>query len=188
MRYGLAVVWLCIPYGIVGMGYGRRGLAETGDPRPSLLSQAPGLLHTTTVLEIPSRIAYTARSTVGNRPRQRSQGLLARRPPAKSSVHGSGAVGEDLSKGAALVHIHRPVMHWRGRCGAPTGGIHVGSARQSSSLAYAWIRAYAASIPKHRHPRLHYYCLPPHLCSVQSELADRCSLVDVRFLFSAAIA
>lgn len=43
MRYGLAVCVVVCVYGIDGMGYyGRRGLAETGDPRPSLF-QAPGL-------------------------------------------------------------------------------------------------------------------------------------------------
>lgn len=41
MRYGLAVVWLCMPYGIVGMG-GLRAARAGRNRRSSSVSSVPG--------------------------------------------------------------------------------------------------------------------------------------------------
>lgn len=94
-----------------------------------------------------------------------------------SSVQRSGAVGEDLSKGAALV-----LYTYIDPSCIGVGGVWR-LERQAASMLAA-----LASIPKASSPQAHYYCcLPPHLWSAQSELADS-SLVDVDHLFSAAIA
>lgn len=163
---------------------GQAWMAERGDPRPPVpgagrrwYTYLPILYLVAARTPSTSRaVPWVARSQ--SQRRQRSHGLLARRPPAVRAAIQRG--GRRCEQGC--LRWYGPVMHapdegvGGGVAARATGPIHAGRARESSTLAYAR----TARIPKHRHPGpTARRCSEAESCSVQSELAEHCRLFCV---------